>query len=188
MVLVLVALLCRLRGLGGARFSHNYHSCPLCRANKEDFVILEGFSLDSFPYAHKTYDELHEACRVCEIVIVLTANLHQQIRSRLGYDRLKKGYRGRYLMQGIPGTRLELGDRLEPSREIPDTGAGFDNQCVFPITATFWRSSRETWAYHRNPLWNRRMGFTHDRRMAVDWLHSLSLGVFQLFVMVAIHN
>ena len=183
----MVALLCRLRGLGGARFNHNYHYCPLCRANKEDFVILEGFSQDAFPYAEKTYDEVDEACRVCEIVLVLTAILHQQIRTRLGYDRTKKGYHGRYLMEGIPGTNLEIGDRLEPSWEIPDTGAGFDNLCVFPITATFWRSSRETWVYHRNPLWNRRMGFTHDRCMAVDWLHSLSLGVFQFFVMAAIH-
>ena len=171
-----------------ARFSHNYHPCPLCRASKDDLVTLDDYSLDYFPFAKRTYDDFDAACRACEKTVVLSVALHQAIRTNLDYDRRDKGHHGRYLMAAIPGTILLAGDRLEPSKEIPDTGAGFDNLSSFPTTTTFWKCSAETWVYHRNPLWNRRMGFTYDKRMAVDWLHTIALGIFQFFIMAAMHQ
>ena len=122
-----------------ARFSHNYHPCPLCRASKDDLVTLDDYSLDYFPFAKRTYEDFDAACRACEKTVVLAAALHQTIRTNLDYDRRGKGHHGRYLMAAIPGTILLAGDRLEPSKEIPDTGAGFDNLSSFPTTATFWK-------------------------------------------------
>ena len=78
---------------------------------------------------------------------------------------------------------LQKGDRLEPSASCMDIGGGFDDFASFPVAVTFWRVANETLVHHRNPLWSRRIGFTHDRVIAVDDLHSLSLGVYALFCM-----
>ena len=143
--------------------------------------------MGSFPFAKKTYEQLQVACTAAEIIIVLTRDLHVAIRTRLGYDVKDKGNRGRFLMEGVPETDLRKGDRLEPSIMLYDTGEGFDNLMFFPIIVTFWRSSLQTFVYHRNPLWDPDIGFTHDLVMAVDWLHTLSLGCFQFFIMRIIH-
>lgn len=170
--------------------SHLYHPCMLCRSPKEGLFELDGFNPVSMPYGSKSYRDLEDACAACEIRISITADLHVAIRSRLTYDRRRVGLRGRFLMQAVPGTDPPLlrGDRLEPSIELTDIGEGFDNLSAFPTTVTFWRVSRETFVYHRIPLWSPEIGATHDRCLAIDWMHSLSLGFFQSFLLVAIHR
>ena len=104
---------------------------------------------------------------------------------KLLYDlRIKGGWKGRSLAERVvltDGTVLEVGDRLEPSRELLDVGDGFDLLTVFPVLVTFWRASLETIALHRNPLWNPDTGATHDKIMGVDSLHTFAIGVFLLY-------
>ena len=168
-------------------FSANYHPCPLCRSPKEELYDLEGFTSVSLPFAAKLFQDLDVACRACEIELELTALNHPIIRASLVYDRRDKGCHGRHLIEDIPGTPLLQGDRLEPSESIPDVGAGFDDLSTFPHLATFWKISRQSWVYHRNPLWSEENGFTHDAVMAIDWLHTIALGVSQFFAMWVVH-
>ena len=165
--------------LGFPTFTSNYHPCPLCRASKEDLVLLDGFSAVDFPFAAKTYEELKTACDRAEVHLVIDKQSHRAIRTRLRYDRKDKGCHGRCLVEDVPVLGLKAGDRLEPSVALPDIGRQFDNLTLFPFPVTFWRSSEQTWVYHRLPLWSERAGFTHDLAMGVDWLHTLSLGVYQ---------
>ena len=169
-------------------FSSNYNPCPLCRSPKEELYDLEGFTSVELAFAPKHFRDLDAACTACELEVELSAINHPYIRSRLLYDVKDKGAHGRYVIEDIPGTLLKKGDRLEPSASIPDVGAGFDDISIFPHMATCWRVRNQTWVYHRNPLWSDRNGFTHDNVMAVDWLHTISLGVSQFFIMFVIHQ
>ena len=36
--------------------------------------------------------------------------------------------------------------------------------------------------YHRNPIVDGRIAVSLDRTVALDWLHNLSLGIFQCFI------
>ena len=168
-------------------FSANYHPCPVCRSPKEELYDLEGYTSVSLPFAAKLFQDLDVACKACEIQVELAALNHPIIRAALVYDRRDKGFHGRYLTENILGALLMGGDRLEPSESIPDVGAGFDHLSTFPHMATFWRISRQTLVYHRNPVWSEENGFTHDAVMAVDWLHTIALGVNQFFAMFVIH-
>lgn len=73
------------------------------------------------------------------------------------------------------------GDRLEPTPTMPDIGAGLDDAAV-PITLCFWRCSAETVSRHRNPLFAAELGVVPERILMVDWMHTLSLGVYQNFL------
>ena len=151
-------------------------------------VLLDGFSPVDFPFAAKTYEELKAACDRAEIHLVIDKAFHLVIRTRLRYDRKDKGCHGRCLVEDVPVLGLKAGDRLEPSVTLPDIGRQFDNLTLFPFPVTFWRSSEQTWVYHRLPLWSERAGFTHDLAMGVDWLHTLSLGVYHFFLLFCIHQ
>ena len=172
-------------------FSSNYAPCPLCRTPKEELVCLEDFSSTQMPFATKTYAALDRACDACEISVELSQRDHLYLRARLGYDRRNKtdAFHGRYLLEDAPtiGPGLKHGDRLEPSANLPDIGQMFDELTVFPFTVMFWRRSVQTWVYHRNPIWSEEHGFTHDRTMAIDWLHTISLGVSQFFIVFVMH-
>ena len=147
---------------------------------------LDDFTVDSMPCALKSFRDIDEACRRCEIHVKLTLHVHAYIRSRLDYDNRKKGYFGRVLLEDIPasvtgGQALLKWDRLEPSMTCMDIGQGFDSLVTFPTDVTFWRSSAQTSAVHRNPLWSEELGVTHDRVLAIDDLHTLALGVYAFF-------
>ena len=66
----------------------------------------------------------------------------------------------------------------QPSPSVPDVGQGFDDMdCTGGVEVVFWRTSCETIARHRNPLFQRRYGVTPRRSICVDILHCLYLGV-----------
>ena len=79
-------------------------------------------------------------------------------------------------VEGLGFTTLKVGDRLEPSINCPDIGLGFDACRSYPFRVTFWREELQSWAYHRNPLWEPTLGLTVDRVMMVDFLHTVGLG------------
>ena len=86
----------------------------------------------------------------------------------------------------LPKFGLMKGDRLEPSRSLPDIGAGFDNLNTFPVIVLFWRTRNETIAKHRNPLFDDGLGINPYRTLAIDALHDIHLGVMGRFVVVSL--
>ena len=172
--------------LGFPTWSSNYHPCPLCMSAKESLYDIEDWEIDNFPFEIKDMDSYEKACDRCETLVYLSQAAHAYVLPRLGYDKRDSGGHGRILLEDIPaditGTiLLAKGLRLEPSREVLDIGEGFDSHSVFPLLVTFWKRSEETFTRHRNPLFSRRSGFTPEC-LAVDGLHTLSLGVYQFLL------
>ena len=75
----------------------------------------------------------------------------------------------------MPSLGLKKYDRLEPHANLLDVGK-FHELSVFPVQALFWRRSRETLCTHRSPLFDRRLGVTPNRSIAIDVMHTLLLG------------
>lgn len=143
----------------------------------------------NFPFHEYSWAEYRAACEACEHwVIISNKAVFTQLRRRLFYDkRTRGGARGLSLKEDFPVLGLLAGDRAEPSEECPDIAA-LEHMTEFPVRVLFWRPSSETLARHKNPLFDEGLGFTPSRAFAVDWLHTLSLGVFQFWCSVALHE
>ena len=104
----------------------------------------------------------------------------------MAYDKSKGtgASRGRALR--IDACGLSKGDRLEPTCGLPDV-ASFDTLQT-PATVLFWRPTAETFTKHRNPLFDDAIGITPERCVMIDWLHTLSLGIFQDFLAALFHK
>ena len=157
-------------------------ACPWC--------FLEGYKYDiglhaspiDGPLSSKTFEDWDRACRACEIIVTLSWDQWTQVRSELRPDRRRDGARGLALRSNVSflGVNLLKNDRLEPSAALPDTHACFlwtaDSYPSVPLT--FWRRSKETHARRRSPLIAKHLGTTFSSAFCVDWLHTLSKGVF----------
>jgi hypothetical protein len=75
---------------------------------------------------------------------------------------------------------LAKGWRLEPTATLPDV-SNFENIVQFPATVLFWAPQEESWVKHRNPLLDPEIGIGL-RSFAVDFLHTLNLGIYQIFL------
>ena len=139
------------------------------------------WSADTNVWEDLTMSDYEEACASCEVsVLVHTLDMLRRIRSSLFYDRRDKGAHGRALRWAIPGTRLQAGDRLEPTPNFPDTGLN-DRLSIddLPIRLRFWRIAQVR-VKHRNPLFKKQTGVT-PFLIAPDQLHALNLGALQRF-------
>ena len=112
------------------------------------------------------------------------------VLARLHFDKRQDGAQGLALTSGIVELGLLTGDRLEPSRLLPDVSllAEIDLSHGRTITVIFWRRSNESLAKHRNPIFDSDLGITPKRSMTVDTLHCLYLGVFKTWCCVVIWN
>ena len=156
------------------------HPCLLCHCTKATMHQLEGFSPLSMPSPETTHEEYEAACRACELeVLVPNQATLEELRASLEEDRRDQGAHGRALLRDLPALGLLKGDRLEPSLLLPDV-AQVDN-LHGACRLTFWRRSEETLARHRNPLLTPHL-CTISGCMQVDWLHAMSLGIFQDFL------
>jgi hypothetical protein len=130
------------------------------------------------PWCRNKPEDYDAACRRCERhVVVNTQQLRDRIAAELYFDKRTSGSRGRALRVDIPELNLQAGDRLEPSVGCPDTGA-FEHLDL-PATVVFWRTTDETLAKHRNPIFNALTDVTLDT-LTVDTLHCFYLGVLQV--------
>ena len=169
--------------LGFPTTAHNVNPCFLCRCTKADFVRLEGWDSLTIPWPSKSFADYSDACTRCELWRDITdASVHLQLRGLLAYDNRRgtRAARGLALTEDFPRLMLLKGDRLEPCDTLPDIGS-FDALTHFPTKVLFWRRSAETITHHRNPLFAPETGVSPDRAAALDWLHTLSLGVFQTY-------
>ena len=76
----------------------------------------------------------------------------------------------------LPDMGLAQHSRLEPSVTFPNIHDFGPEQG--PRRATWWLRAAETHTHRRNPLFSESSGVGIDS-LAIDWLHMLSLGVFQ---------
>ena len=80
-----------------------------------------GLGERKMPFEAMTMSAYDDACRAAEVVVVLVDwLLFLLIRANLGRDGEAKSRRGRHMRKAIPQLHLEVGDRLEPSAEVPD--------------------------------------------------------------------
>jgi hypothetical protein len=169
------------RTFGFPQWNDVLHPCPWCLAPLECLNDVRGYSPLGMP-APTTTAEVYEAgVTACELTVALSAAAMKQVRAALVFDKKKDGgARGRALAIDLPALGLSRGLRLEPTAEFPDIANFHAGQ--WPRTVTFWDRQKETVTRQRNPLFNtRRTGITVTD-LGIDWLHALSLGVFQVIV------
>lgn len=152
--------------------------CPLCFGTIDTFFKVNGLSPLGLGSARKGCDTYMRACANCETKLtVITREDQVRLRAALQYDKKKAGSYGRTFQLDFPELGISKGDRLEPTPTMPNV-AFFDDAPV-PFTVITWRPTLETGSRHRNPLFDPATGMS-PLSLGIDWLHTLSLGVFQV--------
>ena len=171
---------CHTFGLAG--WSTRTSPCPFCKTTADAMKNVQGHSLLGSPAGDTSHDDYIQACRQCEVVVVLTQVHHAAIIKILMYDRRPHGNKGRCLTRDYPPLGLRSGDRLEPCSALLDVGR-FEDLADFPVhDIVFWRKTNETRVRHRCPLLDdAEIGLTLDRCM-IDLMHTVWLGVGQDWV------
>ena len=134
--------------LGFSPWNHTFDPCMLCFASQATLFRTTGLGPLSFPHRLREWPQYDDSCKVCEVVRVVTEEDRRVLLGSMQYDKRPKGGHGRCLRMDVLG--LNQHDRLEPSLSLPDVGSLETVQC--PITVTFWRTSEQCGALHRNPF------------------------------------
>ena len=176
---------------GFPQWGDGIRPCMICNMYGDRFYDLLSATLDRFcdGFHLNDDDDYFAACDRCEIQVLIAT--HQNIldlEAILRYDRRKDGSKGRALTKdiNINGASLRIDDRLEPSYELPDVGNLIDLDPVPPKTIIFWRSANEDQTRHRNPIFDRSIGITPRRSLAVGLLHAFYLGVLHTWCRTSI--
>jgi hypothetical protein len=166
---------------GVPTWASKFQPCFLCTATKQQLFELSGFSPIGTPFPLKTAEMYHADCDRCEVKVTLRTEAERaRLRANLFLDNRQHGSHGRALKCDLPELSLLKGDRIEPSAEVPDTHAFED--LPLPIVLTVWRPSLQGMTYHRNPIFSQTLHVSLHDSVSIDWLHTLSLGIFQDFV------
>ena len=169
--------------LGFWSTSSNRFPCFLCNVTKFNFVILEGWDVLGASFRQKSWGDYCADCQACEVWVQIGSKAqHTELRASMLFDG-RRG-RGLALRADFPALGLVKGDRLEPHEGAQDIEA-FEKLNTFPAFVLFWRSSNEQMAYHRHPLFNETTSTSPSGSCALDWLHTLSSGVFQFWIAIA---
>jgi len=161
--------------------------CCWCMCTRADwFSAIAGMEsvLDELPWPTFTAQDYRDAVEACENSIRIdSVALHTRVIANLHFDqrRTSESIMGRCLKSALPDLGLQVGDRLEQSREVPDVHK-FDEQRNYPFVAVFWRRSRETAARHSNPF----LHFASPSAMVPDMLHVVFLGIAQAYIAAAL--
>ena len=135
-------------------------------------------------WACNAVGDYEASCARCEIIVNLNQRTKALVFAHLRYDKRSTGSRGRCLTGPAPTLGLLAGDRLEPCFALPNVGA-LETLAV-PTTVTLWRCSEETIARHRNPLFGGIANICPTRKLTIDVLHCLHLGVVKVWCAHAI--
>jgi len=173
--------------IGLPAWSAALYPCKDCHVDQEQLCHVDRSCADQFPFTRTTGDDYEAACRLCERrVVIVNRAAHIRIVANLFFDKRDHGNAGRCLRLNMPEFGLLKGDRLEPSTYTPDILAFDDWNDGFPRTVLFWRSTRQTMTRHRNPIFDVD-GVSHDV-IVIDILHSVFLGVAQVWILGAFWN
>lgn len=170
--------------LGLPTWQSGIRPCYCCNGQGTDCMVVAGNTSTALRWRPNTDDDYLEDCRRCSRrVNIATDELRDRIANRMRYDKRGAGVHGRALTARFPDLALEVGDRLEPSAELPDVGL-FDEAST-PFVALFWRVSEESITRRPNPLFIfgllLGLGVSAARSLAIDTLHSMHLGVLKIW-------
>ena len=164
-----------------------FRPCFGCNAPLENLHDPQS-SMHALTWLVNSEQDYFSACSRCEKIVTLRNKQDvDAIVSILRYDRRKHGVHGRALVAGIviQGVQLLVNDRLEPSLGLPDIGA-LEHRTEFPFQIIFWRTSEESLARHRNPVFEPELGITPARSVVVDVLHAVFLGILLVWCRCAV--
>ena len=148
-----------------ARWSHNIWRCSWFDCEKHSLPLRFPGDAWPFPVALLTLEDANAACARCErLALVALWDTVLQLRAALG--RLRgNSRRGREMRIAFPMLGLDIGDRLEPSTEVPHFWMLDELRGLPPggLRLTCWRSPLQTRCKHRNPVFDNEIGFTRRR-------------------------
>lgn len=154
--------------------------CPFCFGGQDTLYTVAGLSPVEGPRRQKRQEHYEHNRAACESVVVVETKEQQALlKASLVYQKSRGSAQGRGLAQDLPSMGLLKKDRLEPSLSMPDVAA--IDSAPLPVTLTFWRTSVQTGSRHRNPLFSEATRVS-PQSLGIDWLHTLSLGVFPHFL------
>ena len=175
--------------LGLPTWQDGLRPCFACNSSLDQLYTTDDISPVSLPWHANEDHEYYAACRRCEFHVVLDASSCKSVVDALEYDKRSHGNRGRCLREALPHLGLIVGDRLEPSKYLPDT-SDIDSAALFPMPALFWRPGSETLCRFRNPLMAQDLGITPSRSLTIDTplpLPGCDVGVFEIYCLAHDH-
>ena len=137
-------------------------------------------TIDDGSFATYTVDlwvEDRDRCRID--VCVQTPEMHSDLKRALRYRR---NFLGRGLKEHLDAYSLRRGDRLEPTKGLPDV-AQFESM-VPPFWVVFWRCTDEDRLIHESPLFT--IPGLSVQSQGPDVLHYWALGPVAAFVALVI--
>ena len=163
--------------LGLPAWNDGVSPCPLCFATQETFYDTNRLSVFSAGHHQKTHRHYEQSCQACELrVQVKGPSEHLALKSAVFFDKRPAGNRGLCLNSHLEALGLLKGDRLEPCAQLANVAAF--GEATTPCELLFWRTSKDTAARRRCPLFSEETGVDVGS-LGVDWMHSISLGVMQ---------
>ena len=172
--------------LGLPTWADGLRPCPCCSSDAEGMYRFRGVSVgDLGPHRVNRDEDYEDACRRCEVLVVLSKEQRDRLLPLLLYDSRPGGARGKALRAPFAELGLKSGDKLEPSDALHDVGR-LEQVASFPFPVVFWRPSEEGIAKHRCPLFAPSFGLAPSRALALDILHTLHLGVANSFAVLLI--
>jgi hypothetical protein len=168
---------------GVRQWSHATWPCYECCCAKDEMKTMDFFqrsTIDDGPFATYTVDLWEEDRDRCRIdVCVLTPEMHSDLKRALRY---RKKFIGRGLKEHLDAYSLRRGDRLEPTKGLPDV-AQFESM-VPPFWVVFWRCTDEDRLIHESPLFT--IPGLSVQSQGPDVLHYWALGPVAAFVALVI--
>lgn len=152
--------------------------CPLCCCTTVNMHSIRNYNPFGPEHAEATLGMYEQSCAAAEVKVTIPAAEMPKVRAALVYDVRKGGQRGRSLALAVPSLGLQKGDRLEPAPWAMDPSLLDDAPA--PAETLWWGSSRDTRVRKRNPLFVAET-YISPSSISPDWMHTLSLGVFQFF-------
>ena len=157
------------------------HPCILCRATKANMWSLPKCGHQGLPWKPKAWTDMEAACQACEVQVRgLSKETWQKLTKELSAN---KALGGCCLKRPFPELKLTTGDRLEPSRSLPDWAMFLEEHHT---EATFWRVSSETMVKHRVTMFGAEWCCTPEEVICLDAMHTLCLGVYAQYVVHSI--
>ncbi len=170
--------------LGLASCMSTFSPCQFCSHTKEDIADSGHTMCQMCPdWLIRTAADYETACRMCEKEVMLNSPGDlKSLLSALKWKKDPKTIGGRVIFRDvtISGTKLEPGDRVEPSASLFDIGAleriSIPNKVVLRRPRLSDGKSIDSLS-HRSVLFSTRLHASPASAPAADYLHTVSLGV-----------
>ena len=165
--------------------AHHANPCFLCDASggpDGTWRETEGVSMFSSPWHAKTFEMYDAACRACESHVRIKTTDDWQVFLGHVHTSRRRERGGQITTTDIPALGIAKNLRVDSSPTCRSSLKLEEFAASFPpagVDITLWNPSAETLARHRNPLFGIDLRYEY---LLPDELHTMHLGVFQIFV------